>query len=270
VVIEMKTATATSENFPAREIIKLILPKEHGSWSLALEPIALGLLVAPSFVGGALAIAAGAGFFLRRPLKILLREENCDRWKMARTGIFILAIIAITGLLLAANVGGFEKLWPLIPSALAGLAFAFFDSRNESREGAAEISGAIAFGILPAAFATLAGWNFIAAISLAAVMLARSIPTVLLVRTYLRIKKGRTVAISPAIIAAIVGFLLVASLVFFKIAPWLAGGFALVTTVKVIFLLGTRPNFSAKTVGIAEAIFGAMMVLTLAIAWRFA
>ena len=33
-------------------------PKEHGSWSLALEPVALGLLVAPSPAGLALATAA--------------------------------------------------------------------------------------------------------------------------------------------------------------------------------------------------------------------
>jgi hypothetical protein len=40
----------------------VILPKEHGSWSLALEPIALGLLVAPSWAGGSLAVAVLAGF----------------------------------------------------------------------------------------------------------------------------------------------------------------------------------------------------------------
>jgi hypothetical protein len=76
----MNTVATVSESFSVREIIKLILPKEHGSWSLALEPLALGLLAAPSLAGGPLAIAAIAGFFLRRPLKILLREENCGRW----------------------------------------------------------------------------------------------------------------------------------------------------------------------------------------------
>jgi hypothetical protein len=262
--------TLALKQFSLRPAIKLTLPKEHGSWSLALEPVALGLLVAPSIAGSALAIAVIAGFFLRRPLKIFMRESDYERWKIARNSIFILTVIAFAGLILAIKIGGFEKLWSLIPATLAGLAFAWFDSRNENREGAAEIFGALAFGILPATFAILAGWNFVAAISLAVVMLARSVPTVLFVRTYLRIKKGHAVTIAPAIIATIVGFLLVASLVFFKIAPWLAGGFALVMTAKVIFLLGTHPNFSTKTICIAEAIFGAVMVLALAMAWRIA
>jgi hypothetical protein len=253
-----------------RPAIRLILPKEHGSWSLALEPIALGLLVAPSVAGSALAIAAIAGFFLRRPLKILFREANGERREIALAGIFALAAIAFSGLWLAAKIGGLEKLWPLIPAALAGLAFVGFDSRNEGREGGAEISGAFAFGILPAAFATLAGWNFFAAISLAAVALARSVPTVLFVRAFLRIGKGCAANIAPAIVGATIGFLLVASLVFFETVPWPAALFALALTVRAIFLLGTRPNFSAKTVGVAEAIFGAAMVLSLAVAWKIA
>jgi hypothetical protein len=41
-------------------------------------------------------------------------------------------------------------------------------------------------------------------------------------------------------------------------------------TVRTIFILGLRPNFSARAIGISEAILGALMVLTLAIAWRIA
>src|SRR6185312_10148551 len=103
----------------------------------------------------------------------------------------------------------------------------------------------------------LAGWNFIAAISLAAVMLARSVPTVLFARTFLRIKKGRAATITPAIVTAITAFLLVTSLAFFRTVPWLATIFALVMTARTIFILNFRPNFSAKTIGISEAIFGA-------------
>lgn len=257
--------TLALKQFQIRPAIKLTLPKEHGSWSLALEPIAFGLLVAPTIAGVALAIAAVSGFFLRRPLKIFLRDD--ERRGIALGSVLILAASAFGGLLLAAEIGGAEKLWPLIPAAMAGIAFGFFDSRNEGREGAAEISGAFAFGILPAAFATLANWSFTAAVSLAAVMLARSVPTVLFVRTFLRIKKGRAATIAPAIIATIVALLLVTSL---TIVPWLAAVFALAMAARAIFILGLRPNFSAKAIGISEAIFGVTMVLTLAIGWRIA
>jgi hypothetical protein len=262
--------TIELEKFQFRPAVRLTLPKEHGSWSLALEPVALGLLVAPSSGGAALAIVAIAVFFLRLPVKILFRGTDCNRRKIALASVSVLAAIAFAGLLIAAKIGGVEKLWPLVPAALAGLSFVWFDSRNESREGAAEISGAFVFGILPAAFATLAGWNFIAAISLAAVMLARSVPTILFVRTFLRIRKGRKAVIAPAIVAAIVSFLLVALLVYSTTAPWLAAAFAFAMALRAVFLLRTPPNVSPKAIGIAEAILGATMVLTLAIAWKMA
>jgi hypothetical protein len=107
-------------NSRVRRIVRLILPRAHGSWSLALEPLTLGLLAAPSAAGGA-----------------------------------------------------------------------------------------------------LAGWNDIEAIALTLVMLARSIPTVLFVRTYLRRNKGQTGTSMPAIIAAVVGFLAAAWLVVACLAPGL-------------------------------------------------
>ena len=42
---------------PPRSWRELVLPKEHGSWAFAFEPIALGLLIAPSPAGGWLALA---------------------------------------------------------------------------------------------------------------------------------------------------------------------------------------------------------------------
>src|SRR5690348_13588654 len=110
----------TMEQVRWREGIKLALPKEHGSWFLALEPVALGLLVAPTGAGVALAVAAVAGFFLRRPLKIVLREPDCERWQTALASVLVLAILAALGLLLTAKMGGVERLWPLLPAALAG------------------------------------------------------------------------------------------------------------------------------------------------------
>jgi hypothetical protein len=168
------------------QIAKLLLPKEHGSWSLALEPLVLGLLVAPSAAGDGLAVAALAGFFLRRPLKSLLREPFNAQRKQMMICAFVLIVIAMVGLLLAAGLGGTAKLWPLAPAAMAGIAFAWFDSRNEARAEAAELAGATAFGILPAAFGALAGWSTVESVALAMIMLARSVPTIMFVRTYNR------------------------------------------------------------------------------------
>jgi YwiC-like protein len=50
---------------------------EHGAWGLTLEPLLLGLLVAPSWPGLALALAAFTAFLVRTPLEVVL----VDRWR---------------------------------------------------------------------------------------------------------------------------------------------------------------------------------------------
>src|SRR3974377_1668220 len=65
-----QTMKMVSEPSRLSQAVKLILPREHGSWSLALEPVAFGMLAAPSTPGLALAAAAISGLFLRRPLKL--------------------------------------------------------------------------------------------------------------------------------------------------------------------------------------------------------
>lgn len=258
----------TMGKFRWREGIKLAFPKEHGSWSLALEPVALGLLVAPTAAGAALAVAAVGGFFLRRPLKIFSREKDYERWKTARTSVFALTTIAAVGLLLAAKMGGVGKLWPLLPAAAAGLVFGWCDRRNEAREGAAEAAGAVAFGLLPAAFGALAGWSAPASLALAAITLVRSVPTVLTVRANLRIKKGQAISILPAMLAASAGLTLAAWLVTIRLAPWTAVFFAVVFVARTVWLLCWRPRLAARTIGMVEAVLGGLMVLALAGTWK--
>lgn len=249
------------------QLIQIILPKEHGSWSLALEPVALGLLVAPSPAGAALASAVTAGFFLRRPLKLLFREQDLERRKTACLCSFALTGIALAGLLLAAKNGGWEKLWPLLPAALAGLVFVWADSRNEARAAAAEIAGAVTFGILPAAFASIAGWNAPASLALTAMALTRSVPTVLTVRARLRMAKGQPVALSPAIISALIGVGLMVWLAAQHLAPWLTMFFAIVFAVRTFLLLGWHQQITARQIGITEAALGGLMVVMLVLTW---
>jgi len=260
--------TTASERFRLSRAVQLILPREHGSWSLALEPLALGMLAAPSKPGVALAAAALSGFFLRRPLRLLLSGKPDPRRSLALICVAGLGMLALSNLLLAAGLGGISRLWPLVPAILAGMTFVWFDSRNEAREGVAEVAGATAFGLLPAVFGALAGWGSAASIALSMVMLVRAIPTVILVRIYLRLNKGRVSPIAPALIATGAGLLLAAGLVSSGIAPWPVIIFSLAMTAGSIWLLGWCPRLGAKTVGMVETAFGAAMVLTLAFLWN--
>src|SRR6478736_3133505 len=66
----------------------VVIPSEHGGWGLTAEPALLGLLVAPSIAGGALAVAAFLAFLLRTPLKVVLvdrrRHRELERDRLAR------------------------------------------------------------------------------------------------------------------------------------------------------------------------------------------
>lgn len=260
--------TLTAENFSWRAGAQLTLPKEHGSWSLALEPVVLGLLVAPSAAGAALALAAGAGFFMRRPMKLALAGKRDSRQPLAIICTTILALVGLWGLLLAARFGAVGCWWPLLPAALAGAVFAWWDGRNGARQGAAELAGALAFALLPTSFGTFAGWSVATSLALTVMMLVRSVPTVLTVRTYLRIRKGLACSIAPALVMTGVGIGVTAWLAALGLMPWEAGVFALVFAARTSWLLLGRPRLTARTLGITEAVLGALMVLILSFAWR--
>lgn len=251
-----------------RDAIHLVLPREHGSWSLALEPLALGLLVAPSRAGVPLALAAIAGFFLRRPTKLLLEAKRDSRRPLAVFCVGTLLLITVTALWLAAKWNGFASLWPLIPAAFAGLIFVWFDSRGENREGLAELAGVTAFALLPATFASLAGWRMENSLALAAVMLARSTPTVLVVRTFLRHRKGQTVSLTTARVSAIAATGILFWLATLALVPWAVVGFSGVLAARA-FWFGTAQSaqLSAKRLGFMELCLGVAAVIVAAVAW---
>lgn len=260
---------ASAMTTPNTALKFILLPKEHGSWSLAFEPLALGLLVAPSLGGLGLAAAMIAGFFLRRPLKLTVTLPSADeRRAAARSWVLLLGSVALAGLLFAANSSPIAALWPLLLAAPFGTVFLVLDLRNDSRAAAAELAGSAAFAILPAAFATLAGWTALPALALAAIMLTRSVPTVLTVRTYLRLTKGQPAAawLPPA--AGSLGLGLLAALAASGIIPWLAALLAaLLLARSIVLVTPLRPQWTARRVGVCEAVLGLVCLASLTFAF---
>ena len=246
----------------------LLLPKEHGSWSLAFEPVALALLVAPSGAGLALAAAVAAGFFTRRPLKLALTLPAADPRRTSATVLAAVgAALAGAAVLMSAALGDWHGLWPLLLAAPFGAAFLWFDLRNEMREAEAELAGSIAFALTPAAFATLAGWAPAPALALAGLTLARSVPTVLVVRTYLRLNKGQTATLFPALATATGALLLILALGWSRLVPVAAVGLGLVFWLRGWWLVAVRPAWTARRVGLFEAGLGLAGVAVLALAY---
>ncbi|MBI3885421.1 MAG: YwiC-like family protein [Opitutae bacterium] len=267
VIDHSKIMTAPSPTLPS-----LLLPKEHGSWSLAFEPLALGLLVAPSVGGLGLAAAMTAGFFLRRPLKLGVTLPAADpRRTPARHWALLLAVAALAALGFAAGRSSIAALWPLLLAAPFGTVFLALDLRHDMRAAAAELAGSAAFAVLPAAFATLAGWSAAPALALAAAMLARSLPTVLTVRTYLCAGKGQPAGAALPLAAAAASLALLAALAARGLAPWPAPVLAALLLARVVFLVTPlRPQWTARRLGLCEAVLGLLCLATLAVAYRLA
>src|SRR5436853_7813390 len=69
-----QTSTVSSEPGNIVAWRPLALPFEHGAWSLLLAPLAVALLIAPSWRGGLLALGTIAAFLARHPFKLALRD----------------------------------------------------------------------------------------------------------------------------------------------------------------------------------------------------
>ncbi len=273
------TVCVDTSNMPAFSILASVpgnsspasttfLPKEHGSWSLALEPIALGLLLAPSFAGAALATAAIAGFFARRPLKALFHAAP-ERRRAALPVLVVLATLVVAGLGEAALLAGPAALWPLLLAAPFGGMFLYFDAQGDSRAAAAELSGSAAFAFLPAAVATLAGWPIPSALALAGLSLGRSLPTVLTVRTYLRLSKQQATEIWLPLSSGVAAVGLIGCLAYIQLVPPLAVGLAGVLLLRTLGLVTKfRPAWPAKRVGLVEAGLGLFYMGGLALAYH--
>jgi hypothetical protein len=235
---------------------------------LAFEPLALGLLVAPSVGGSALALATVAGFFSRRPLKAAFAKASWPSPDASRAAVLLVVCIG-AGLIETAILGGVAALWPLLSAAPFGGLFLYFDAQGDSRAAAAELAGCVAFALLPAAFATLAGWSVTAAFALTAIAVTRSIPTVLTIRTCLRIRKGKNASRSIPVLASVLGFGAVIFLAAIRQVPWLAVSAAALLSIRTAWMM-TSPGlkWTVKRVGIAEALLGMVYVALITFAYH--
>lgn len=252
----------------AAQCRELAWPKEHGSWSLALEPLALALLAAPSAAGGWLALAVVAGFFARRPLKIACRDQRPERRADARAVVGLCGVVALVAVAATVSLAGWSWCGWLTPSAVAGALFLSFDVRNAGREEAAEIAGSAAFAMLPAALAVLGGSSPVGALALALVMCGRSIPTVLGVRAALRGAKGGPTLRWPAVLSALVALAVGLGFAATGFAPWAAvAALALLAARSVGLLVYPRPALRARTIGMMEAGLGVGFVVAVGASW---
>ena len=157
----MTAAVRTSAAAPRSTLRAVAVPDEHGGWGLTLEPVLLGLLVAPSWPGVAVALAAFVAFLVRTPLKVVLVDRWRSRWLPRTRAAATVAGVEMTALVvLAAAVtlaAGPRWLVPVVLAVpLVGLEL-WFDMRSRSRRVVPELAGAAGMAATAAAVVVAAG-----------------------------------------------------------------------------------------------------------------
>ena len=244
------------------------LPTEHGGWGFTLEPILLGLLVAPTWAGLGLAVATAAVFLARRPVKLvstdLVRKRRLPRTRIALWFALSYGVLAAGGLALAILTADGPFWWALIAAAPFAAVSLRADAQSRNRGLLPELAGGIAMGSAAAAIAMAADWDWAPAFGLWLVLAARSYAAIIFARAQVRRAKDQPHDRSGVFAAQVVAVLVVSLAAALAIVPLLSA--------LAIFLLGAgsfyglaRPPVPAKTVGWTQMLFGLLIVALTAI-----
>lgn len=249
------------------KIRSIALPTEHGGWGFTLEPILLGLLVAPSVSAWGISAAALGIFLARRPLKILSTDLVRGRWLPRSTVALIFALIyggfALTGVVGAIFTSEGPFWIPVLVAAPFALLALRADAHSKNRALVAELSGSVAMGATVAAITIAGGWDFLPSFGLWLVLAVRDIAAIVLVRGQVRRLHGKPVAAKSiySVQAAAIGA--VAVVAGAGIVPWLSVvAIGMVGLVAIVSL--SRKPIQAKVIGWTQMGLGLVVVLTTA------
>lgn len=250
---------------PLRQVV---VPTEHGGWGFTLEPVLLGALIAPGWPALGLAIATFAAFLTRRPLRIAVADFRRER-RLARTGVAswsvaALVAIAVAGFLLAVATRSDSFWWPLWIAVPAIAVQLRFDLDNRGRELVPELLGPVALGAAAPMIILAEGGSWELAVGAWVVLIARIVPSILLVRMQLRRAKQQEFSATPAVVTGFLAVAVVAVAGGLDWAPSLSIGAAVAVAVWGGYSIRSQP-VPAKTIGWTQMVVGLMVVLAFAI-----
>lgn len=246
----------------------IALPTEHGGWGFTIEPILLGLLVAPTWAGFGLALAALSVFLARRPVKLvttdLVRKRRLPRTRVALSFALGYGALALAGLAVAVVAGVGPFWWPLIVAIPFAAVSLRADAQSRNRALLPELAGGVAMGSASAAIAMAADWDWAAAFGLWLVLASRSYAAIIFARAQVRRARDQPYDRSGVYAAQVVTVLVVSLAAAVAVVPLLSA--------LAIFLLGVasfyslaRPPVPVKTVGWTQMALGLMVVALTAI-----
>jgi hypothetical protein len=258
---------ASASTSVGQRIRSVALPKEHGGWGFTLEPILLGLLVAPSASAWEISAAALGVFLARRPVKIFSSDLVRRRW-LPRSSMALLFSVIFGGIALTGVIGAFiTTQGPFLVPALLAAPFALValraDAHSRNHALLAELSGAISMSATVAVITVSSGWDLLPSLGLWLVLAARDVAAIVLVRGQVRRSRGKSVATTRIYLVQIGSIVTIALAAALGMVPWLSVlAVSLVGVVAVISL--NRPPIPARTIGWAQMALGLAVVLVTA------
>jgi hypothetical protein len=250
------------------------LPVEHGGWGLLGEPLVLGLLIAPSPAGAAIALAALGAFLARHPLKLVLADlrRGASYPRTALAGRFAIgySALAVAGLAGAAATGPAIAWIPVVLAAPLALAQLAYDARHRGRQLAPELVGGLALAATAAAITAAGGWPLAGALALWALLAAKAVSSVLFVRARFRLDRGLGPSLAAPLAAHVAATALAVVLAARAGTPWLAvAAFLLLLARAVRGLAPDRVILRPKQLGFRELGYGIATTVLLAAGYAF-
>lgn len=245
------------------------LPSEHGGWSLTAEPALLGLIVAWSWPGFALAIAAMVAFVARTPVKLVLVDRWRHRW-LARSSlaakVALVELSAFVALVAWATTTAHGGFWvPLVVAAPLVALELWFDMRSRGRRLIPELAGSIGIGSIAAAIALADGAANPVAWGLWVVMAARSVAAIPYVRTQILRTRSRPAPRWHSDAAQLAAALAATAAWASDVVPGAAAiAVAVLCALNVVAV--RLPPRRAVVIGIQQMMFGAALIATTAVA----
>lgn len=244
------------------------VPREHGGWGLTLEPVLLGLLIAPSMVGVVLGVGAFIAFLVRTPLKLGVidwhRKRRLERSRLAMKFAIgesiVLAAIATTVLFTT----GWSWLAPVVIAVpLVGVEF-WFDVRSRGRRLAPELCGSVGIASVVAVI-VLAGERSVSlAVGAWLVLSARVVGSIPFVRVQIARLRRENASIGSSdaaqIVAVVIG--VVAALIDRRMAAGLFGVIVLAVT-QMVWV--RQEPLAAKVLGLRQMALGVGLVSVTAV-----
>lgn len=252
-------------SFPKISVSRIILPSEHGSWSLLFEPLLTGFAIAFSPASPWVALMTIGAFFARQALKTcVLARKNHPLAKTAGKFLSLFVLIAGAGFFGVVVNSSPWAFFPLLVATPLATQQLVLDISTRGRSLVAELAGAVAISSSIAVMALADEIGLPGSIALWVVLTGRFVPSILYVRNRLLIEKGKRVdRISPNL-AHVVSSLIVTVLAAVGLASFFTVGvFVFLLIRSMIGLSGIRKGTNAMVIGIWEVVFGALTIASI-------